>query len=112
MRNLVLFLCFFSFVLHANDHKVPSTIKGVTIYLSGAQITRTASCQLQEGTNEIVFTGLSTKIDESSIQVSGLTSVSIHSISFDINFLKKWKAILKYNNGKMTSKAWNTKSPS
>ena len=89
MRNLVLFLCFFSFVLHANDHKVPSTIKGVTIYLSGAQITRTASCQLQEGTNEIVFTGLSTKIDESSIQVSGLTSVSIHSISFDINFLKK-----------------------
>ena len=60
------------------------------MYLSGAQITRTATCQLQEGTNEVVFTGLSHKIDESSIQISGLNAVSILSIAYDIDYLKQY----------------------
>ena len=59
------------------------------VYLNGAQITRTASCQLIEGSNEVVFSGLSHKIDESSIQVSGLGPVSILSIAYGINYLEK-----------------------
>jgi len=84
---LFLFVC--PFLVFGNDIKLPSTIKEVTVFLSGAHITRTATCQLPSGSSEIVLTGLSTKIDESSIQISGLQSVSILSMSYDINYLIK-----------------------
>lgn len=89
MKNLIILLFFTSSVLFANDTKIPSNIKSVTVYLSGAEITRAANCTLNEGMNEIVFTGLSHKIDESSIQVSGLNAVSILSIDYDLNYLEK-----------------------
>ncbi|MDC6364751.1 MULTISPECIES: DUF4139 domain-containing protein [Flavobacteriaceae] len=89
MKNLVLLFVLSSFTCLGNDIKVHSKIEEVTLYLSGAQITRTANCQLIEGTSEVVFTGLSHKIDESSIQISGLNAVSILSISYDINYLEQ-----------------------
>lgn len=89
MKNLALLLFFVSIFSFANDIKTPSEITEVTVYLSGAQITRTANCTLTEGSNEVIFTGLSPKIDESSIQVSGLYGVSILSIAYDINYLDK-----------------------
>ncbi|TAI48895.1 DUF4139 domain-containing protein [Flagellimonas allohymeniacidonis] len=87
MKNLIILFFTLPFLLFANERKVPSKIKEVTVYLSGAQITRTAQCHLLEGSNEVIFTGLSHKIDESSIQVSGLSAVSILSIAYDINYL-------------------------
>nr|WP_299339098.1 mucoidy inhibitor MuiA family protein [Allomuricauda sp.] len=87
MKNLVILFFALPLILFANERKIPSKIKEVTVYLSGAQITRTAQCQLLEGSNEVIFTGLSHKIDESSIQVSGLSAVSILSIAYDINYL-------------------------
>ncbi len=87
MKNLVLFLVLCPFMIFGNDEKIPSKIKEVTVYLSGANITRTAECKLAQGASEITLTGLSTKIDESSIQISGLQSVSILSMSYDINFM-------------------------
>ncbi|MDC0008281.1 mucoidy inhibitor MuiA family protein [bacterium] len=87
MKHLVLFLIAFPFLIFGNDEKTPSKIKEVTVYLSGANITRTAECSLVEGASEITLTGLSTKIDENSIQISGLQSVSILSMSYDINFM-------------------------
>ena len=89
MKHLSIYLFIIPFLVFANDRILPSRIKSVTVYLSGAQITRTAHCTLSEGSNEITFTGLSHKIDESSIQISGLKSVSILSISYDKNYLNK-----------------------
>jgi len=89
MKNAVFLLFLAPVVLWASVSKVPSKIKEVTVYLSGAQITRTATCALQEGSNEVVFTGLSHKIDESSIQISGLGPVSILSLVYNINYLEK-----------------------
>jgi conserved hypothetical protein len=89
MKNAVILLFLAPILLFANASKVPSKIKEVTVYLSGAQITRTANCSLQEGSNEVIFTGLSHKIDESSIQISGLGAVSILSIVYNINYLEK-----------------------
>ena len=89
MKNLIVLFVLIPTFLFANDKKIPSDIKEVTVYLSGAQITRTANIQLKEGSNEITFTGLSHKIDESSIQVSGLNAVSILSIAYDINYLER-----------------------
>jgi TonB-dependent SusC/RagA subfamily outer membrane receptor len=89
MKNTVILFLLAPVFLFSNGLKTPSKIKEVTVYLNGAQITRTASCELQEGSNEVIFTGLSHKIDESSIQVSGLGAVSILSIAYHINYLEK-----------------------
>ena len=88
MKQFIL-IFFAASVVFAKAKPVKSTIKEVTVYLSGAQITRNANFNLVSGTNEIVFTGLSHKIDESSIQVSGLQAVSILSIAYDTNYLTK-----------------------
>lgn len=89
MKNLFLFLALCPFLLFSNDEKLSSKIKEVTVYLSGASITRTTECNLTSGASEITLIGLSTKIDESSIQISGLQAVSILAMSYDINYLIK-----------------------
>lgn len=89
MKKLILLLILFPILGFGNDKKIPSTIKDVTIYLSGAQVYRKAQCKLSEGTNELVFSGLSSKIEESSIQISGLQAVSILSMSYDLSYLEK-----------------------
>ncbi|WP_350291858.1 mucoidy inhibitor MuiA family protein [uncultured Croceitalea sp.] len=89
MRKIIQIVFVLPYFVFANDLKIPSKIKEVTVYLSGAQITRNATCNLESGTSEVVFTGLSHKIEESSIQVSGLQAVSILSMSYDINYLDK-----------------------
>lgn len=87
MKNLILFLVLCPLLIFGNGEKIPSKIKEVTVYLNGASITRTAVCNLKMGASEVTLTGLSTKIDESSIQISGLQAVSILSMSYDINFM-------------------------
>ncbi|WP_291871179.1 mucoidy inhibitor MuiA family protein [Maribacter sp.] len=89
MKKLLFFLCLFPLITFGNDQQIPSKIKEVTVYLSGAEISRNASFLLKEGTTQITFTGLSTKVDESSIQISGLQAASILSMSYDINYLAK-----------------------
>ncbi|MFD2585525.1 mucoidy inhibitor MuiA family protein [Croceitalea marina] len=89
MKKLVQILFLLPYFVFANEVKIPSKIKEVTVYLSGAQITRNANCKLESGTSEVIFTGLSHKIEESSIQVSGLAVVSILAMSYDINYLDK-----------------------
>ncbi|WP_299123132.1 mucoidy inhibitor MuiA family protein [uncultured Winogradskyella sp.] len=68
-----------------------SKIKDVTVYLDGAEINRTATVNLNSGTSEFIFNGLSPQIEESSIQISGLKSASILSINYAINYLSKQK---------------------
>ncbi|MCL5244585.1 mucoidy inhibitor MuiA family protein [Cellulophaga sp. 20_2_10] len=90
MKKLLYLLLLIPIAITANDKKTPSAIKEVTVYLSGAQITRTSNFILKEGTTELKFTGLSSKIDENSIQISGLKSVSILSMDYGINYLDKF----------------------
>ena len=68
------------------SNPIPTTITDVTVYLSGAQITRTATIKLPVGTTEFNFDKLSPHIQESSIQISGLKNASILSINFGINY--------------------------
>ncbi len=87
---LITLLVLASFSSFANDViKVTSTIKEVTLYLNGARLKRTASVQLNLGKNELRLLNLSTDIDESSIQVSGLNNVNVLSINYAINYLEK-----------------------
>ncbi|TWO32952.1 mucoidy inhibitor MuiA family protein [Seonamhaeicola sediminis] len=90
MKKLVLLLVFNSYFSFANTtNQTPSTIKEVTIYVNGAQITRTAKITLNSGTGEFIFKKLSPKIQENSIQISGLNQASILSINYGINHINK-----------------------
>lgn len=88
MKNVIFTLLCIPFLIFGAD-KVPSKIKAVTVYQNSAEITRQAVFTIKNGTSELIFSGLSSKIDESSIQVSGLQATSILSISYDINYLDK-----------------------
>ncbi len=87
MKKLLFILLLIPLFIHGNDKKIPTAIKEVTVYLSGAQIMRTANLHLKAGTTECTFTGLSHKIDESSIQLSGLQLVSLLSVTYNIDYL-------------------------
>ena len=90
MRPHTLFLFLITAIGFANtENGTSSKLKNVTVYLSGAQIERTATINVPAGTTEFVFDRLSPNIDESSIQVSGLKNTAILSINYSINHLIK-----------------------
>ena len=70
---------------------VDSKIKKVTVFLQGAQITRTATSSLKKGRTEVVISGLSTVLDPNSIQVKGKGNFTLMSVRYQINYLKKSK---------------------
>ncbi|WP_047414872.1 DUF4139 domain-containing protein [Cellulophaga sp. Hel_I_12] len=87
MKKL-LFLLVFTPNLFFAANKIPSKIKSVTLYANSADISRVAHLKLAQGTSVITLTALSPKIDESSIQISGLNGVSIQAISYSLNYLE------------------------
>ncbi|WP_053977797.1 DUF4139 domain-containing protein [Mangrovimonas xylaniphaga] len=89
MKSYVILFLFLTAVCFANTNETESSLKEVTVYLDGAQITRTATVNLPVGTSEYTFSKLSPYIQESSIQVSGLQNASILSINYGINYLSK-----------------------
>jgi hypothetical protein len=62
-----------------------SKIEQITVYLSNARITRTASVQLSPGSNEVEINKLSPDIDESSIQISDLDGLRLLGLSYEVN---------------------------
>jgi TonB-dependent SusC/RagA subfamily outer membrane receptor len=89
MKNILLLFFIVSTLGYANKKNTSSTIKEVTVYLNGAQITRTTTVSVPVGTTEFVLDNLSPNIQESSIQVSGLKQASVLSINYGINYLTK-----------------------
>ena len=89
--TLLLAVCLMSYAFAKASSTPPQTkstnLSKVTVYLSGAQIERTADVMVTEGTNSFLFDNLSNDIDESSIQISGLKNASILSINFGVNYL-------------------------
>lgn len=66
-----------------------SKIEQVTVYLSGAEVNRSAIINLPKGRAEIVFSGLSSKINSKSIQATLGGEGRILSITQEINYLKE-----------------------
>ncbi|SEJ50280.1 conserved hypothetical protein [Dyadobacter sp. SG02] len=65
---------------------VNSTIKQVTIYRNGAEVTRDISVSLDEGTHELIFKGLSASLDKESIRLSGLADLTVLSVLPKMNY--------------------------
>lgn len=90
MKNLLFFLFLSTTLAFSNNVKpVTTSIKAVTVYVNGAEVTRIATITLPEGTTEFTFDKLSPLIQENSIQVSGLKNASILSIKYGINYITK-----------------------
>jgi uncharacterized protein (TIGR02231 family) len=68
----------------ANEKKVDSRIKHVTIFTSGAQIERSASFNINAGLSEIIFEGVSPYISTKSIQAKGLGNYIILDVQFRV----------------------------
>ena len=89
LSGLVL-ICVLQISVKAQELQKPikSEIKDVTVFLSGAQITRTGSINLSTGTTEVVFGDLSQYIVPTSIQASGKGDFTILSVVHQMNYLK------------------------
>ncbi|NVO02480.1 MAG: mucoidy inhibitor MuiA family protein [Bacteroidetes bacterium] len=67
---------------------VKSEIKDVTVFLSGAQVTRTGSTTISQGVSSYVFEDLSPLINANSIQVTAKGDFTILSVVHQLNYLK------------------------
>jgi uncharacterized protein (TIGR02231 family) len=72
-----------------NDTEAASKIESVTVFLSGAQINRTADVSLKKGKNIVYFRGLGEGISPQSIQASAPEAFLINSVIHEINYLDK-----------------------
>lgn len=68
---------------------VSTSVSSVTVYPRGAQLEHMGSKFLSAGRQFVVFTGLSSELDASSISVSVDAGVSVLSVSNQVNYLKE-----------------------
>ncbi len=101
----LLLLPFFIFSNTAPEEKsVESTIKRVTVFKTGAQVSREASTAIPLGNSLIKFTGISPNINKQSIQVKGEGDFTILSVNHQINYFEepaKTEQILKLESNKL-----------
>jgi hypothetical protein len=71
--------------------KIPASIKEVTVFLKGAQVTRTTVADLPAGTTNFVLTNVSPKINEASIQAQSSDNARIVAVSFRVNHMDEVK---------------------
>lgn len=71
-----------------NDNNVPSTLKKVIVYRSGAEMTHTASATLKQGNNQLIIENISNQVDINSIQVKTPATVTILGVEFSGNYLQ------------------------
>ena len=91
--TLLAFAIMFSSIAFGQAQKnVESTIKHVTVYQVGAQITRKAEVKIDKGITELHFSRLPQAINPESIQASADAGVTILSVTHAIDFLNKQQA--------------------
>jgi len=79
---------FLPVMLSAQDEtEIKSEVKEVTVFLTGAEETRTAKTTIKEGNSTLRFTDLPAQIDPNSIRVDGISDFTILSINFVQNYL-------------------------
>jgi uncharacterized protein (TIGR02231 family) len=74
-------------IFAAEPIEVNSQINDVTVFLQGAQITRTAVINLPKGSSTLSFSGLPLNIDPQSIQARGEGNFIILSLMHQVNYM-------------------------
>ncbi len=85
--TLLFFLSAFNMLLQAAEKEVKSSIKSVTVFLTGAEIHRTAHVSLSAGNQVVVLKNLSQYIDANTIQVAGKGNFVILGVDFRRNYI-------------------------
>src|ERR1700744_1770526 len=67
-------------------HRIPSTLRAVTVYRSSAEMSHTASTRLEQGNNELVIEDVSNSIDPHSIRIGCSGNVVIMSVAFSTDY--------------------------
>ncbi len=75
----------------SDEQTVSTAIQSVTVYLEGAKLERTAQIKVPEGTTTLVFEGIADEVDKRSLQVEGKGSITIQSVQFQQDIIKKQK---------------------
>lgn len=98
MRTYLAFLVLFlipslSFSQFETKHLLETEVNAATIYLTGAELSRSAQVNLKKGNNLLVFKGLSPYVNTKSVRISGDVDLSVLSISTKNNYLTKKKEL-------------------
>lgn len=70
---------------------IASSIDKVTVFMKGAQVTRSATTSIPAGNTILVFQDVSPELEEKSIQVQGDGAFTILSVARETNFVKQQK---------------------
>ncbi|NBW36518.1 MAG: mucoidy inhibitor MuiA family protein [Cytophagia bacterium] len=93
MRKLMLIAVFALLQMKGHtqtEQLVESKITHVTVFLNKAQVTREVKTKVGAGRTIVVLTGLTSLLDQQSVQVSGKGEVVIEGISHRQNFLNEF----------------------
>ncbi len=86
--NCLIALSFLGHMLSAQPKNVNAQIERVTVFFTGAQVTRSATTPLSIGKTELVFKGLTPNLDTRSVQVRGEGDFTVLSVTPRTNFLE------------------------
>lgn len=67
--------------------KIGSKVQKVVVFLTGAQVTRTATANINAGTSTLVFSNISPDIDVQSIQVRATGNFTVLSVKRELDYL-------------------------
>lgn len=87
---LIVFLMTLSVAFAQEEQRVESKITDVTVFLNKAQVTRAVKSRVNVGKSTLVLSGITSLLDQQSIQVSGKGKVVIEGISHRQNFLNEF----------------------
>jgi len=87
---LLIFLTVLNVTYAQSDKPVDSKINRVTVFLNRAQVTREVKSRVEAGRTNLILTGLTSQLDQQSIQVSGKGSFVILGISHNQNYLNEF----------------------
>ncbi len=87
MRTTAALLLMLTTPVQASEKNVSSKLSEVKVFLSGAQVARSANTTVPAGTSTLIFAGLPQQMDPQSIQVTGKGGYTILSVNHRMNFL-------------------------
>ncbi|WP_019944520.1 DUF4139 domain-containing protein [Dyadobacter beijingensis] len=73
-------------VMAQKSQVMASSVRQVTIYRNGAEVTRDVAVTLDEGLHELLFKGLSGSLEKESIRLSGLADLTVLSVLPKMNY--------------------------
>ena len=83
------------FANELNEVKIKSNINNITLFLTGAEASRTTTVNLKKGRNKLIYTGISSVIDQKSIQFNADQPYELVSVSSEMDFFAPLRQNIK-----------------